>query len=526
MNRRGRSQMRKNKETFDNFSDETYIRLKPEAKKLAIKYKDEKFTNIFNEACEKLALDQEQVVHLTIEKNTLMQECKSIENDNNDLNRKIRQLDTRINNLLGEYNEQRSKTDGELHDKDIKIVSMGKLLKEMKIRESENHDYMEKLEKERNDLKSSNNNQKESIKNLKLEIEDHCEQIGSLLQERNELKFTISALENTVEMMKRDQIIDETLIEDSIIEMDNTITHHSMLEFTKSFSITHNNNNNERTIQQELDDKGYHIGYSTGKENTKNQRKPNTLNKNNDRNLNLNKAKSYTEKANQGQNDSVYAIQIKVLELEEEVKRISTRMVTMEHDIIKKVKNVHDDVGPANCSAVSMASSSEDTVLIGDETRNSSTTSNNYLSNTKQVLKTKAPAPKKLVALKKNPSSNSLTVNNKGALFLIGDSLTRHMKTHLLKGECNKDINVFTKFGPGFPYDKYTYPTYHTNFVPVHTLSPPQTLPYAYTYPSLGTPHDISPSTYHYQPHLDNHCHASFVTHRPNFQVFPTSLLV
>ncbi|KAL1448623.1 hypothetical protein WDU94_003698, partial [Cyamophila willieti] len=311
MNRRGRSQMRKNKETFDNFSDETYIRLKPEAKKLAIKYKDEKFTNIFNEACEKLALDQEQVVHLTIEKNTLMQECKSIENDNNDLNRKIRQLDTRINNLLGEYNEQRSKTDGELHDKDIKIVSMGKLLKEMKIRESENHDYMEKLEKERNDLKSSNNNQKESIKNLKLEIEDHCEQIGSLLQERNELKFTISALENTVEMMKRDQIIDETLIEDSIIEMDNTITHHSMLEFTKSFSITHNNNNNERTIQQELDDKGYHIGYSTGKENTKNQRKPNTLNKNNDRNLNLNKAKSYTEKANQGQNDSVYAIQIK-----------------------------------------------------------------------------------------------------------------------------------------------------------------------------------------------------------------------
>uniref|UniRef100_A0A8D8ZED8 Uncharacterized protein n=1 Tax=Cacopsylla melanoneura TaxID=428564 RepID=A0A8D8ZED8_9HEMI len=78
-----------------------------------------------------------------------------------------------------------------------------------------------------------------------------------------------------------------------------------------------------------------------------------------------------------------------------------------------------------------------------------------------------------------------------------------------------------------YTYQQYPYPMYHhSNYVPLHTLPPSQTLSCPYNYPSLGARLDMSPNNYHCQPPLNSHCHASFMAQYPNFQVFPTSLLV
>lgn len=266
-NRMGRSQSRKNKIMLSNFNDETYIKLKPEIQTLECKYKDDTFSRIFYEICEKWALEQERAENICNEKNTLIQEIKIIENKKKDIQNKNHQLEERINHLLGEYNDQRTKTDEEIKDKNVRINSMEKYLKETKTRESEYHEQMDKQGKELAKFKTLNNTQNETIKKLKLVIEDNQDTTQLLLQETNKLNYTISMLEKTIEMLKRDHTIEETLTDNSIIDLNDTTTSESILQFTNSFSITHN----EKTIQQEFEDIGYQNEQNSLKNKTQEQ---------------------------------------------------------------------------------------------------------------------------------------------------------------------------------------------------------------------------------------------------------------
>ncbi|KAI5711916.1 hypothetical protein M8J75_004258 [Diaphorina citri] len=302
MKRRGRSQVRLNKNIIDNFNDETYIKLKSIVEKLGGRNNDDKIKNIFDEACEKWALKHDEVIKLNNKNDDLIKECEDLKDDKKALKNKVKELEKRMNalieeseaqkngpddelnkekfqclkegyeelqnekdamankirglerrikHLVEESDEQANSTNKELDERNIIIKSMEKQLKDLKMRESENYEDFTKLEQERNKLKNHIVKLEKTIEIHKQEHIENYEYIKTLELERKGLNFTISTLEKTIQRFENlgYKQMEKTLADDSIIDLENTVTHNSMLQFTKSFSIAHN----ETTFQEELD---------------------------------------------------------------------------------------------------------------------------------------------------------------------------------------------------------------------------------------------------------------------------------
>ncbi|KAI5737836.1 hypothetical protein M8J76_017270 [Diaphorina citri] len=302
MKRRGRSQIRLNKNIIDNFNDETYIKLKSIVEKLGGRNNDDKIKNIFDEACEKWALKHDEVIKLNNKNDDLIKECEDLKDDKKALKNKVKELEKRMNalieeseaqknepddelnkekfqclkegyeelqnekdamankirglerrikHLVEESDEQANSTNKELDERNVIIKSMEKQLKDLKMRESENYEDFTKLEQERNKLKNHIVKLEKTIEIHKQEHIENYEYIKTLELERKGLNFTISTLEKTIQRFENlgYKQMEKTLADDSIIDLENTVTHNSMLQFTKSFSIAHN----ETTFQEELD---------------------------------------------------------------------------------------------------------------------------------------------------------------------------------------------------------------------------------------------------------------------------------
>lgn len=212
MARRGRSQASKNKSILDDFDNETYNRLSTEARHLAEKHQIPRLKNIFNEACEKWALTYNEVEKHREIIETLKEENAGADTDNKALINKNKELQKRIDDLLDEYDEQTKKSDKQIEDNNIKIKCMEKRLREMKSREIEDYKYIEQLE-----------------------------------HERNGMKMTINGLEKAIDNLKTDYR-SLTYLNESVLELENTISNNSVLQLSKSFSLL----NSEKTFQQEL----------------------------------------------------------------------------------------------------------------------------------------------------------------------------------------------------------------------------------------------------------------------------------